>query len=57
MVWATFYHLIFKESSDAMKREYISEVLGKIRGVFEVPLNYYGKSSNRDGFEKVRWKL
>ncbi len=55
MTWAAFYHLVFKENPDAMKREYVSEVLRKIHDVFEVSLNYYGMSSNQDGFEKVNW--
>jgi hypothetical protein len=56
IVWAAFYHLVFKENPDAMKREFLCEVIRKLHDVFEVSMNYYGKSSNEDGFAKIDWK-
>ncbi len=56
IVWATFYHLIFRENPKGMKREYVSTALRKIREIFGVSLEYYATSDNRRGFEKVNFR-
>jgi hypothetical protein len=42
--WASFYHLVFKQNPDAMKREDIKAVLPKVCSTFNVKMRYFAKS-------------
>ncbi len=47
ILWASFYHLMFKENSKAMKRKMILKTAQSISDLFKMPLKYFyqGKDS------------
>ena len=47
IIWAAFYHLIFKANPKAMKRADILPVLKKLVKTFGVAMNYFSTSSSR----------
>ena len=53
IMWASFYHLIFRLDPAAMKRQGIKEVLAKTRKAFDVPFRYFSSSRRRPGFREV----
>src|SRR3989304_10564053 len=44
ILWASFYHLMFKSNEQAMKRKDLLRNLKKLTRLFGVTLNYYSKS-------------
>lgn len=46
IMWASFYHLIFKENPDAMSRKNILPILRRIARTFKIPLNYFSISES-----------
>jgi hypothetical protein len=46
IMWASFYHLMFKENPDAMSRKDILPILKRIARTFKMPLNYFSISKN-----------
>lgn len=44
IMWASFYHLAFKEDPKKMTRGSVKRALRKVVKAFGVPLNYYAKS-------------
>jgi len=47
IIWATFYHLIFKANNRAMKRTDILPTLKKLVKTFDVEMNYFSVSTSR----------
>jgi len=47
IIWAAFYHLIFKANDRAMKRNDILPVLKTLVKTFDVGMNYYSTSKSR----------
>ena len=53
ILWASFYHLVFREDPMGMGREDIISTLQKVVNTFEVPLNYFSVSrSSKKGYRK-----
>lgn len=50
IVWASFYHLMFKEDAGKMVRRDITATLQKVAMTFKIPLNYFSVSENH-GFK------
>lgn len=48
MMWASFYHLMFREGGAVMTRAEILRALEMIATTFEVPIRYFGRK--KDGF-------
>lgn len=46
ILWATFYHLMFKDNCKSMNRSRILQHANNVSTMFKVPLNYYSKSRN-----------
>ena len=46
IVWASFYHLMFKENPNAMKRIDILPTLKNVVNTFGISLNYYSNSAS-----------
>lgn len=44
IIWASFYHLMFKEDARRMKRIDITPTLRKVVNTFGIPLNYFSIS-------------
>lgn len=56
IIWASFYHLMFRLNSEAMTRGNILSILRKIENTFGISLGYFSISSkSRNGYKKV-WK-
>jgi hypothetical protein len=54
IIWASFYHLVFKENTKKMKRTNILSNLKKVAKTFDVSLNYYSISrTEKAGFKKT----
>jgi hypothetical protein len=51
IMWASFYHLMFKENSTSMIREGLLKNLQKVVDTFGEPLNYFSISKSR-GFKQ-----
>lgn len=51
IMWASFYHLMFKENSSSMVREGLLKNLQKVVDTFGEPLNYYSISKSK-GFKQ-----
>jgi hypothetical protein len=57
IMWASFYHLIFKENYRSMKRKDIYPVLKKVVNTFEVPVNYFFTNSTaKKGYRRRQIK-
>jgi hypothetical protein len=57
IIWASFYHLVFKEDPKKMKRESILPTLKNVANTFGISLNYFSISEkSKTGYkqEKVR---
>lgn len=52
IMWASFYHLTFKEDPKKMTRGSVKRALRKVVKAFGVPLNYYAKSK-KDGIKPL----
>jgi len=50
IMWASFYHLMFKKNARQMLREGLIENLQKVVDTFNEPLNYYSISKSK-GFK------
>lgn len=50
IIYASFYHLVFKADRKRMTRRGILPALQKVTNTFEVPLNYYSRSRSRKGY-------
>jgi len=48
IVWASFYHLMFKEDPSRMVRKDITETLRKVAKTFRIPLNYFSIKGERE---------
>lgn len=48
IMWAAFYHLMFKENSTSMIREGLLKNLQKVVDTFGEPLNYFSISKSRE---------
>lgn len=53
VVWASFYYLMFKVDNEKMVRRNIEPTLRNLQNIFAVPLLYYSKSANKQGFERI----
>lgn len=53
IIWASFYHLVFREDSDKMKRKDIAMTLQKVANAFGISLNYFSTSESH-GFKGDR---
>lgn len=53
LMWASFYHLVFRQSPDGMNRKVITTVLGKICPMFQVKFDYYRRSTSSGQFKRV----
>lgn len=55
--WASFYQLMFKKNSKAMKRDLIEPTLKKLADVHELPIKYFtAKRKSNTGWEEVKLK-
>jgi hypothetical protein len=55
IIWACFYHLVFKQDSERMDRESIRSALHTAADTFEVPLNYFSKDEDSPkGYKRER---
>ncbi|TVO93205.1 hypothetical protein [Shewanella algae] len=52
--WSSFYHLMFNNNENAMKRKEIKQILEKITDLFNVKVNYYSKSKSL-GIKEVKY--
>jgi hypothetical protein len=53
MMWAAFYHLVFKTNADAMNLQAIRSALEKTRTAFGIPFKYFAKSkSSPSGYKE-----
>lgn len=46
IIWASFYHIMFKENPNRMKRKDILPALRNIVNTFEISLNYFSNSTS-----------
>ena len=53
IVWASFYHLMFKENATVMLREDLIKNIQKVVNTFQEPMIYYSRSKTK----KVKRKL
>jgi len=51
IIWASFYHLMFKADRRRMKRRDISKTLQKVVNTFGISLNYFSTSENEYGYK------
>lgn len=55
ILWATFYHLMFKDNCRSMNRSRILQYANNVSTMFKVPLNYYSKSRKyKKGYRHTR---
>ena len=54
IMWASFYHLMFQEDPQRMKRRNIESTLRKLAKTFGVPLNYFSISKgSKEGYKRT----
>jgi hypothetical protein len=53
VMWAAFYHLIFKENPKAMKAASIEAALRRVLEAFEIPMTYMRRRSTRPFWREV----
>ncbi len=53
IMWASFYHLMFKLGRTSMKRQEIQRALRKVSTAFAVPLRYFGRRTKAPGFSHL----
>jgi hypothetical protein len=51
IIWASFYHLMFKKNPDRMKGDEVRDTLGRLGRTFGVAMRYYRSSNIRRGWE------
>lgn len=55
VLWATFYHLMFKDNSTSMNRSRILKHANNVSDMFNMPLNYYSKSRKyKKGYRQTK---
>lgn len=54
LLWASFYHLMFKRNGEAMNRSDIIEVVESISTTFKVQLRYYSRDSSEPNGYSIR---
>ena len=54
LMWASFYHLVFRENPDGMNREQIKSALERIHQAFSVRFKYFTHCDQPPFFERVR---
>ncbi len=47
IIWASFYHLMFKENATVMLREKLIENIQKVVNTFQQPMMYYSRSKSK----------
>jgi len=47
IVWASFYHLMFKQNASSMIRENLIKNMQKVVNTFQEPMNYYSRSKSK----------
>jgi hypothetical protein len=57
LMWASFYHLIFRIDPAGMNRQGIEFCLKKVCDTFEVPFKYHRKSNKQPGFSTTDFPL
>jgi len=50
ILWASFYHLMFKSNARVMKHLKVKENVQEVASIFNVYMNYYQKSITKSGF-------
>lgn len=54
IIWASFYHLMFKADNRSMSRKNILQTIRNIARTFEIPLVYYSRSATSEtGYKKT----
>jgi hypothetical protein len=53
VMWAAFYHLMFKENPKAMKASTIESALARLITTFEVPMTYVQRTGKQPYWRKV----
>ena len=53
LMWASFYHLMFRNYATSMNEHAIKVALAKIHDTFQVPFTYYKPIKKRPGYKKV----
>ena len=48
--WSSFYHLMFKESEDVMKRDVLKMHLGTLSLLYKIPIKYYTNNGSKQGW-------
>lgn len=51
ILWASFYHLMFKSNARAMKHAQLEKNVQNVSSMFKVPLNYYQRSKGKPGYK------
>jgi len=51
ILWASFYHLMFKSNAKVMKHEQLEKNVQNVSSIFKVPLNYYRCSKGKPGYK------
>lgn len=55
IIWASFYHLVFKEEPKKMKRDYILSALDNVADTFGVSLDYFSISrKSKKGYKRTK---
>ncbi|MNL72308.1 hypothetical protein D3C87_1976000 [compost metagenome] len=52
--WASFYHLMFKSNSKAMKKVDLIANLDSLAKLFSIPVKYFKKSTKRPFFSEQK---
>lgn len=53
IMWASFYHLMFKQRQTGMRRKDIQQTLQRISDTFAVPLRYFGRKDGPPHFSDL----
>ena len=53
LMWASFYHLMFRDGDDAMKGGRIRWALRRVRSAFQKEFDYFKTASSKEGYERV----
>jgi hypothetical protein len=55
IMWASFYHLVFKEEPMKMKRQYVVSTLKNVANTFGVSMNYFSISErSKEGYKGTK---
>jgi hypothetical protein len=55
IMWASFYHLVFKDNKKAMKREGVSRALQKVCNAFGTSIRYFRRTSAPPFFSSAKY--